>query len=103
MGLSAHHWVTCSLIICSSVHDSQWLSGQRKFVYVPRNLEIALCILRILKLRTNLKITQSRDRAAPVRNLEIAEQLQTVYAMCVKENVFPQLPMVYMWGPSLTV
>jgi len=51
-----------------------------------RNLEIALRILRIRKLRTNLEIAQwvyaisrlrgssaqSRDCAAPVRNLEIA-------------------------------
>jgi len=52
-----------------------------------RNLEIALRILRIRKLRTNLEIAQwvyaisrlrstsaqSRDRTAPVRNLEIAQ------------------------------
>ena len=54
-----------------------------------RNLKIALCILRILKLRANLKIAhwvyaisrlhstsaQSRDRAVPLRNLEIAQFL----------------------------
>ena len=54
-----------------------------------RHLEIALHILRILKLRANLEIAhwvytisrlrstsvQSRDRAAPVRNLEIAQFL----------------------------
>ena len=53
------------------------------------NLEIALCILRILKLRANLEIAhwvyaisrlcgtsaQSRDRAVPVHNLEIAQFL----------------------------
>ena len=54
-----------------------------------RNLKIALCILRIPKLPANLKIvhwvyaisrlrgtsTQSRDRAALVCNLEIAQFL----------------------------
>ena len=34
VGLSTHHWVTCSLIICSSVHNSQWLSGQDVWVIV---------------------------------------------------------------------
>ena len=78
------------IYICTTTH--YMCSAQSRNL---RNLEITLCILRIPKLRANLEIAHwvytmsrlrgtsapSRDRAASVRNLEIAQ-----FLLCAQLN-----------------